>query len=49
MAIVMLRELREELSEDFGPGDPVSRIEAIHAAPADPEDPRRRGRPDVLR
>lgn len=49
MAIVVLRELREELSEDFGPGDPVSRIEAIHAAPADPVDPRRRGRPDVLR
>lgn len=43
MAIVVLRELREELSEDFGPGDPVSWIEAIHAAPAEPEDPRRRG------
>lgn len=39
MAIVVLRELREELSEDLGPGDPVSRIEAIHAAPADPETP----------
>lgn len=39
MAIVVLRELRKELSEDFGPGDQVSRIEAIHAAPANPETP----------
>jgi hypothetical protein len=37
MAIVVLRELRKELSEDFGPGDPVSYIEAVHAAPADPD------------
>ncbi|WPP32267.1 hypothetical protein [Streptomyces sp. CL7] len=39
MAIVVLRELRMELSEDFGPGDPVSLIEAVHAAPADPDTP----------
>jgi hypothetical protein len=36
MAIVVLRELRKELSEDFGQGDPLARIEAVHAAPADP-------------
>ncbi|CAD11999.1 hypothetical protein (plasmid) [Streptomyces coelicolor A3(2)] len=35
MTIVVLRELRKELSEDFGPGDAVDRIEAVHAAPAD--------------
>ncbi|MFJ9149160.1 hypothetical protein ACIRP7_14030 [Streptomyces sp. NPDC102270] len=37
MAIVVLREPRKELSQDFGPGDPVDNIEAIHAAPADPD------------
>ncbi|MFE4053685.1 hypothetical protein [Streptomyces sp. YIM B13518] len=37
MAIVVLRELRKELSEDFDPGDPVLRVEAVHAAPADPD------------
>ncbi|MFF0164038.1 hypothetical protein ACFYRY_42105 [Streptomyces sp. NPDC005263] len=37
MAIVVLRELRKELSKDFGPGDPLSFIEAVHAAPADPD------------
>jgi hypothetical protein len=39
MAIVVLRELRKELSKDFGPGDPLSYIEAVHAAPADPDVP----------
>lgn len=37
MAIIVLRELRRERSEDFGPGDPLSYIEAVHAAPADPD------------
>ncbi|MET9503628.1 hypothetical protein ABZY42_18200 [Streptomyces sp. NPDC006622] len=31
----MLRELRKEMSQDFEPGDPLSFIEAVHAAPAD--------------
>ncbi|MEW2267486.1 hypothetical protein ACGF5T_34585 [Streptomyces sp. NPDC047853] len=39
MVIVVLRELRKKLSEDFGPGDPVSEIEAVHAAPTDPATP----------
>ncbi|MEW2267678.1 hypothetical protein ACGF5T_34315 [Streptomyces sp. NPDC047853] len=39
MAIVVLRELRMKPSEDFGPGDPVSEIEAVHAAPVDPHTP----------
>ncbi|MFI8537503.1 hypothetical protein ACIGMX_45585 [Streptomyces aquilus] len=33
MAIVVLRELRKKLSEDFGPGDPVGYIKAVHTAP----------------
>lgn len=37
MAIIVLRELRKELSEDFGPGDPLPYIEVVHAAPADPD------------
>ncbi|WP_406011168.1 hypothetical protein OG440_37300 [Streptomyces sp. NBC_00637] len=39
MAIVVLRELREDMSEEFGPGDPLARIEKVHAAPADPSVP----------
>ncbi|WP_228984245.1 hypothetical protein [Streptomyces sp. DH12] len=39
MAIVVLRELRKELSRDMGPGDPLGFIEAVHAAPADPDVP----------
>lgn len=35
MAIVVMRELREELSEDSGQGDAASRIKAVHAAPTD--------------
>ncbi|MET9896949.1 hypothetical protein ABZZ47_43665 [Streptomyces sp. NPDC006465] len=35
MAIVVTRELRNNLFEDFGPGDPVSGVKAVHAAPAD--------------
>ncbi|QJS99081.1 hypothetical protein G9272_00985 [Streptomyces asoensis] len=37
MAIVVLRELRKELSTDLGPGDAVSRIAAVHAATAEPD------------
>lgn len=37
MAIMVLRELRKEMSKDFGPGDPVAYIEAVHAAPVDPD------------
>ncbi|MDH6552058.1 hypothetical protein [Streptomyces sp. SAI-041] len=37
MAIVVLRELRKEPSEDFGPVEPVAYIEAVHAAPGDPD------------
>jgi len=33
VAIVVLRELRKELSDDFGPGDPLGFIKAVHAAP----------------
>ncbi|MEU5366559.1 hypothetical protein ABZ354_24320 [Streptomyces sp. NPDC005925] len=39
MAIIVLRERRKELSKDFGPGDALSHIEAVHAAPADPDVP----------
>lgn len=37
MAIRVLRELRKKQSEDFGPGDAVPHVEAVHAAPADPD------------
>jgi len=37
MVIVVLRELRKELSKDFGPGDLVGYIKAVHAAPTDPD------------
>jgi hypothetical protein len=37
MAIVMMIELRREMSRDFGPGDVVKPIAAVHAAPADPD------------
>ncbi|OQR64378.1 hypothetical protein B6E66_08635, partial [Streptomyces maremycinicus] len=37
MAIVVLRELRKELSTDFGAGDAESRIAAVHAATAEPD------------
>lgn len=39
MAIVVLREMAGELSEDFGPGDRVDHIKAVHAAPSDPDAP----------
>ncbi len=39
MAIIVLRELRKEMSQDFGPGHADSFIEAVHAAPADPDVP----------
>jgi hypothetical protein len=32
-----LRELRKGMSQDFRSGDPLSFIEAVHAAPADPD------------
>ncbi|MEU3795996.1 hypothetical protein AB0F07_40540 [Streptomyces fructofermentans] len=35
MAIVVMRELREETSQDHAPGDALSRIEAMHAAMTD--------------
>ncbi|MFJ1975246.1 hypothetical protein ACIO93_42230 [Streptomyces sp. NPDC087903] len=39
MGIIVVEETRRQMSEDFGPGDPVAYIEAVHAAPADPSVP----------
>jgi len=36
MTVIVLEEPRKEMSEDFGPGDVVSYIGKVHAAPADP-------------
>jgi hypothetical protein len=53
MTIVVLRELRKELAQDFGPGTADSVIEAVHAAPADsdvsgdPDDPTFCGKPTL--
>ncbi|MEV4943270.1 hypothetical protein [Streptomyces zaomyceticus] len=38
MEIMVVQELRKELSEDFGSGDPLARIEAVHAVPLEPGD-----------
>ncbi|MDX2564494.1 hypothetical protein PV371_33255 [Streptomyces sp. TX20-6-3] len=38
MEIIVVQELREEMSEDVDPGDPIARIEAVHAMPVDPGD-----------
>jgi hypothetical protein len=37
--VIVVQELERELSEDFGPGDALAYIRAIHAAPADPAVP----------
>lgn len=39
MRIIVLTELRKALGDDFGPGEAVTRAEAVHAAPADPDVP----------
>ncbi|WP_413755037.1 hypothetical protein [Streptomyces sp. MMBL 11-3] len=39
MAIIVLRELRKEMSVDFGPGAADLFIEAVHAASVDPDIP----------
>jgi hypothetical protein len=39
MEIIVVEEPSKQLSEDFGPGDAVAYIEAVHAAPADPTVP----------
>ncbi|MEU6688114.1 hypothetical protein [Streptomyces sp. NPDC046832] len=38
MEIIVVQETRRQMSEDFGPGDAIPYIEAVHAAPADPAD-----------
>ncbi|MFD8621709.1 hypothetical protein [Streptomyces sp. NPDC059513] len=39
MRIIVVEEPGKQMSEDFGPGDAVAYIEAVHAAPADPAVP----------
>jgi hypothetical protein len=39
MGIIGVEEPSKQLSEDFGPGDAVAYIEAVHAAPTDPAVP----------
>lgn len=39
MEIIVVQELSKELSEDFGPGNALAYIRAVHAAQADPAVP----------
>ncbi|MFF5922651.1 hypothetical protein ACFY8C_30615 [Streptomyces flavochromogenes] len=45
MEIIVVQELRKEMSDGDGSGDPIARIEAVHAVPVDPGDRTLCGRP----
>ncbi|MFP8886778.1 hypothetical protein [Streptomyces mangrovi] len=45
MAVIVVEEPSKQLSQDFGPGDAVAYIEAVHATPADPADTTLCGKP----